>query len=1107
MDDKRIALLTAQADEAYQSSFIKGVMERAFETGYTVCVFSMFIKYQNSPNREIGDSAIFSLINFKQFDAVIIHSDTIQTPGLEKKLQKKIHDIYDGPVVCVDTESRFFPSFWTDGYKGVYETVNHIIKVHGKKDIAYLTGRSGHMHSVRRLAAYRDAMADNGLEVKEARIFYGDFWYTSGASLAEHFTHEIENLPEAIVCANDCMAIGFIEELEKHGINVPDDIIVAGYGADEEGRTAPKMLTSVFVPAEGYGRYAVDCVLHLMKSDSLPAMEMDADLMIGETCGCKRDLLISGKRGKWTTDESDEGFYSIHNTFEEDMLRCESLEEVLSVIFDNIHYIKDIKRFDLCLDPAWVSAGQLKTEQFPVGKYSDRMIHALSYDAQRPENARLGLFNSFSTDSLLPFMEDLSPYGYTFSPLSGEQFSFGYVCVSWGSETRSYEEVYRLWIAAIVRGLEGMRRKLSISRLDQRLQMSGMYSDSEQIKNKYFTQKNVNDEEHKTVEKLLDDNAFSYHFQPIVSARSGEIYSYEALMRSGADVNIPPLTIIRHAEGMGRLKDVEKSTFLNILDIADKHPEWFEGKKIFINSIPGCILNAHDRKKIREGIVRHSGSIVVEITEQAELTDEELLRLKGEFTTAGAGIAVDDYGTGYSNVSNLIRYMPDVVKIDRSLLSGIHKSAQKEHFVRDIIEFCHSNDILALAEGVETGEELRAVIRLGADLIQGYYTARPSAKVLGSIDENIKNEIIRYYQETVDGSGEDEYIAGQVPRISAAHLIREHKSTIVIGAKDATFKDVTIVGNPGMSEKLHLEILEGYEGRITLENVTLSNVRKRPCINLADGTHVTLMLIGRNKMLDGGIMVPENATLAFEGEGSLIIDYEGDDGFGIGNRPDKRHGDISFYQDGEIRIDINGKNSVGIGSGLGGHIHINKGQFKISLNGEDDVCIGSTGGEASLEIHDCLIYCDILSTRGVCIGSISKAASVRFYSCKVVPRVCGSEVVCIGTLYGEQARLNTFEMSLQMGVKADNGPGAGVAALSGRTEMSVTACTVRFNGEGREVYVYGGQDPETYISFKNSDVNLTVSTQTGAITKAPEENVRITNGRYRAEFNSQVTEQ
>ena len=57
MDDKRIALLTAQADEAYQSSFIKGVMERAFETGYTVCVFSMFIKYQNSPNREIGDDS------------------------------------------------------------------------------------------------------------------------------------------------------------------------------------------------------------------------------------------------------------------------------------------------------------------------------------------------------------------------------------------------------------------------------------------------------------------------------------------------------------------------------------------------------------------------------------------------------------------------------------------------------------------------------------------------------------------------------------------------------------------------------------------------------------------------------------------------------------------------------------------------------------------------------------------------------------------------------------------------------------------------------------------------------------------------------------------
>ena len=117
----------------------------------------------------------------------------------------------------------------------------------------------------------------------------------------------------------------------------------------------------------------------------------------------------------------------------------------------------------------------------------------------------------------------------------------------------------------------------------------------------------------------------------------------------------------------------------------------------------------------------------------------------------GIRIAVDDYGSGYSNVSNLLRYMPNYVKIDRSLLSDIQNSPKKRHFVREIIQFCHDNDIMALAEGIETAEELHTVILLGADLIQGYYTARPAPEIIDSIPHDIKQMIIRYHQEHEDG--------------------------------------------------------------------------------------------------------------------------------------------------------------------------------------------------------------------------------------------------------------------------------------------------------------------------------------------------------------------
>ena len=77
MKRRKIALLVAQADEEYQSDFVHGALERAFAEDVDVYVFSMFIKYQSTRAREDGDSNIFSLVNYSEFDGVIVLSDMI----------------------------------------------------------------------------------------------------------------------------------------------------------------------------------------------------------------------------------------------------------------------------------------------------------------------------------------------------------------------------------------------------------------------------------------------------------------------------------------------------------------------------------------------------------------------------------------------------------------------------------------------------------------------------------------------------------------------------------------------------------------------------------------------------------------------------------------------------------------------------------------------------------------------------------------------------------------------------------------------------------------------------------------------------------------------
>ena len=210
--------------------------------------------------------------------------------------------------------------------------------------------------------------------------------------------------------------------------------------------------------------------------------------------------------------------------------------------------------------------------------------------------------------------------------------------------------------------------------------------------------------ENAMVQRLLDFNLFTYYYQPIVNARTGEIYSYEALMRAVDLPGITPYHILRYAKLSDRLSDVEQYTFLNILHFVDENKELFGGRPVFINSIPSVKVLPEKEEEINALLAKLSDNVVVEMTENTSVNEEELGEIKEKYRRLNVRIAIDDFGSGYSNISNLLRYTPNYVKIDRSLISGVNEDANKKHFVREIIDFCHANDMFVLAEGVETTE-------------------------------------------------------------------------------------------------------------------------------------------------------------------------------------------------------------------------------------------------------------------------------------------------------------------------------------------------------------------------------------------------------------------
>jgi len=251
---------------------------------------------------------------------------------------------------------------------------------------------------------------------------------------------------------------------------------------------------------------------------------------------------------------------------------------------------------------------------------------------------------------------------------------------------------------------------------------------------------------------LISQNLFRYCFQPIVCANTGEIFGYEALMRTDDNIGFSPLDILSIATEYGRLYEVEKATLYNVMDAYSKMNEGLKKKKLFINCIPGHSLRKEDSQKLGNLYAQYISNFVFEITEQNTMNEKELssIRSIGNFTGKNQ-IAIDDYGTGHSNLVNLINYAPEIVKLDRFLMQDIDQDISKQMLVKSTIDFAKMRDIKVLAEGIETVNEMEKVIELGVDYIQGYYTGRPSFEPVLEIQPEIKAQILNaFHKKTIE---------------------------------------------------------------------------------------------------------------------------------------------------------------------------------------------------------------------------------------------------------------------------------------------------------------------------------------------------------------------
>jgi EAL domain-containing protein (putative c-di-GMP-specific phosphodiesterase class I) len=231
------------------------------------------------------------------------------------------------------------------------------------------------------------------------------------------------------------------------------------------------------------------------------------------------------------------------------------------------------------------------------------------------------------------------------------------------------------------------------------------------------------------VEHALERGEFRLRYQPVWNLATGELHSFEALLRWRHPVRgeVGPGEFIPLAEETGLIVPIGRW----ILEQTCRQAQaWREAGRPDIKasfnlsarqlrepSIVGWVADALAATKLPPQ------NLIVELTESGIMQDDEG-RLH-ELRSLGVQLALDDFGTGYSSLSYLSRFPIDILKIDRSFVSSLGSRHDESALIRSVVQLAASMKLKTVAEGIERPEQLERVKELGCDFGQGFLLAKP----------------------------------------------------------------------------------------------------------------------------------------------------------------------------------------------------------------------------------------------------------------------------------------------------------------------------------------------------------------------------------------------
>jgi len=282
-----VCLSTVQEEDRLY--FISGLNRYAVANGYRLMIFQTCSDLYGPPNpNNDGEISVFRLIPYEKLSAMIIMPQFLYNHPVLDSIVAECRR-RDVPVISIDRQIFGCISF-SFGYADIFERLcRHVIDVHHAKNLMMMAGTKDNSFSESRIAAFRKALTDSGLPFDESMIGYGNFWNEPTEAVLQHwFEVEKRPYPDAIICANDSMAITVSSWLQQHGVRIPEDCIVTGFDGIQQAEYHMPHLTTCHQDYDCMGRKIITAIDRLRRGVRTPVTNVIGfNMRLSQSCGCK----------------------------------------------------------------------------------------------------------------------------------------------------------------------------------------------------------------------------------------------------------------------------------------------------------------------------------------------------------------------------------------------------------------------------------------------------------------------------------------------------------------------------------------------------------------------------------------------------------------------------------------------------------------------------------------------------------------------------------------------------------------------------------------------------------------------------------------------------